>query len=301
MVYLLIVSLIWAWSFGIIKGNLAGIDSNFVAFGRLFLSMLIFAPMIRLRGVPRKDIARLVLIGTLQYGVMYLTYIYSFQFLKAYEVALFTILTPLYVTLVNNILKKRFFWVNLATTILAIIGAAIVETVQLSDTSLLTGFLIVQISNFCFAFGQIYYKEVMERLPHIKDEHIFSLLYLGAVAITAVFTLLLADLSSLRLNQTQLLSLVYLGIVASGIGFFLWNYGARRVNPGALAIFNNLKIPLAIAVSLIFFRESTSLPELMIGGGIIVIALVINEWVNKRQLISTNSGESLSFPQKNAQ
>ncbi len=300
MVYLLIVSLIWAWSFGIIKGNLTGIDSNFVAFGRLFLSMLIFAPMIRLRGVPRKDITRLVLIGMLQYGVMYLTYIYSFQFLKAYEVALFTILTPLYVTLVNNFLKKRFFWINLATTVLAIIGAAIVETVQLSDTNLLTGFLIVQVSNFCFAFGQIYYKEVMERLPHIKDEHIFGLLYLGAASITAIFTLLLTDLPSLRLNQTQLLSLVYLGIVASGIGFFLWNYGARRVNPGALAIFNNLKIPLSIAVSLIFFREAASLPELLIGGGVIVIALIINEWANKRQFISTNSGESLSFPQKKA-
>ena len=295
MVYLLIVSLIWAWSFGIIKGNLTGIDSNFVAFGRLFLSLLIFAPLIRLRGVPRKDIARLVLIGMLQYGVMYLTYIYSFQFLKAYEVALFTILTPLYVTLVNNFLKKRFLWINLFTTILAIIGAAIVETVRLADTNLLTGFLIVQISNFCFAFGQIYYKETMERLPHIKDEHIFGLLYLGAASITAITTLLLTDLPSLQLNRTQLLSLAYLGIVASGIGFFLWNYGARRVNSGALAIFNNLKIPLSIAVSLIFFHEPASLPELLIGGSIIVIALIVNELAIKHQHISANNDNPLSF------
>lgn len=298
MVYLLIVSFLWAWSFGIIKDNLAGIDSNFVAFGRLFLSMIIFAPLIRLRGVPRKDIARLALVGMLQYGVMYLTYIYSFQFLKAYEVALFTILTPLYITLVNNFLKKRFFWINLFTTILAIIGAAIVETIRLSNTYLLTGFLIVQVSNFCFAFGQIYYKEIMQRLPHIKDRHVFGVLYLGAAFITAIFTLLLTDLPSLQLSQTQLLSLFYLGIVASGIGFFLWNYGARRVNAGMLAIFNNLKIPLSIAVSLIFFHETTSLPELIIGGSIIVAALIINEWANKRQRTSTNTANVLSLPQK---
>ena len=44
--------------------------------------------------------------------------------------------------------------------------------------------------------------------------------------------------------------LVYLGIVASGIGFFLWNAGARRSAPGVLAVGNNLKIPLAAAVFL---------------------------------------------------
>lgn len=282
MVYLLLVSFIWAFSFGIIKDNLVGIDSNFVAFARLLIPAVLFLPFIRLQGLQRKTIAKLALIGMLQYGVMYITYIYSFQFLKAYEVALFTILTPLYVTLVNDFLKRRFIWVNLATTILAIIGSAIIVQARLIENTLLTGFFILQISNFCFAFGQLYYKDTLARLPHIKDRQIFGLLYLGAAFITGVTTLAFADLSTIRLDRTQLLSILYLGVIASGIGFFLWNLGARQVNAGALAILNNLKIPLAIIVSLVFFKESAHIPSLAVGGFIILAALILNEWAGRR-------------------
>lgn len=75
-----------------------------------------------------------------------------------------------------------------------------------------------------------------------------------------------------------MVDLVYLGVIASGVCFFLWNYEARRVNTGALAIFNNLKVPLAVTVSLLVFHESTDIPRLVTGGGIVLIVLILNEW-----------------------
>ena len=44
---LFIVSLIWAFSFGLIKDRLAGLDANFVAAARLLISLLIFLPFLR--------------------------------------------------------------------------------------------------------------------------------------------------------------------------------------------------------------------------------------------------------------
>ena len=44
-------------------------------------------------------------------------------------------------------------------------------------------------------------------------------------------------------------------MVASGLGFFLWNVGATRVGSGTLAVMNNAKIPLAVACSLLIFGE----------------------------------------------
>jgi len=38
------------------------------------------------------------------------------------------------------------------------------------------------------------------------------------------------------------------------------------VNAGALAIFNDFKIPLAVAISLLVFGEQTNLLNLLIGG-----------------------------------
>ncbi|MEJ5203017.1 MAG: EamA family transporter, partial [Anaerolineales bacterium] len=72
------------------------------------------------------------------------------------------------------------------------------------------------------------------------------------------------------------------GLVASGIGFFLWNFGARRTNAGALAIFNDLKIPLAVTVSLLVFGEKTNVLNLLTGGALVLAALAINEIAARR-------------------
>src|SRR5664279_5131974 len=119
---LFIVSLIWAFSFGLIKDRLSGLDANFVAAARLLISLLVFLPFLRPGKLPRKLGLRLTAIGALQYGVMYITYIASFRFLKAYEVALFTIFTPLYVTLFNDLFARRFKPLNLLTASLAVLG-----------------------------------------------------------------------------------------------------------------------------------------------------------------------------------
>jgi drug/metabolite transporter (DMT)-like permease len=79
------------------------------------------------------------------------------------------------------------------------------------------------------------------------------------------------------ITPTQTWILVYLGIVASGVGFFLWNLGATRVSAGTLAVMNNAKIPLAVACSLLFFGESADLPRLLLGGGLMAVAVVLAE------------------------
>jgi drug/metabolite transporter (DMT)-like permease len=79
------------------------------------------------------------------------------------------------------------------------------------------------------------------------------------------------------LSHAQVWTLVYLGVVPSGICFFLWNVGARRTNAGTLAAFNNAKIPLAVLVSLLVFGEQARIAQLAIGGILILVAVVVNE------------------------
>ncbi|MBU2493725.1 MAG: EamA family transporter [Bacteroidetes bacterium] len=277
MIYLLIVSVLWAFSFGIIKGNLTGLDSNFVAFVRLFIPFIIFVPFLKISGLKNKIKISLIFNGGIQFGLMYIFYIYSFQFLKAYEIAVFTILTPLYVTLINDIFQNKFNKLFFTTSVLSIIGAGVIVFQNLDRTNFLLGFIILQLSNLCFAFGQIYYKRIMNHTESASDKNVFGLLYLGAMIITFVFSMFTTDYTNLEINNTQVLSLLYLGAAASGIGFFLWNYGARRTDAGALAIFNNLKIPLGVAASVFLFGEDGNLLKLLFGFLIICAALIINE------------------------
>ena len=277
MLYLLIVSLIWAFSFGLIKGNLTGLDPNFVAFIRLLISFLIFIPFLRIKMLSTSNKLKLIFTGIIQYGIMYSAYIFSYQYLKAYEIALFTIFTPLYVTFVNDLLEKRFHKLFFVSSLIAVGGTYIIMQNKLGNQNILLGFLLVQLSNICFAFGQVFYKKVMADVKGIKDRQIFALLFLGAVLFTGIASAATTNFQQLTVTTDQVLVLIYLGIIASGLGFFLWNLGARKTNAGSLAIFNNLKIPLAIIVTLIFFGEEANILRLSIGSIIILFALFLNE------------------------
>ena len=288
MIYLLIVSFIWAFSFGLIKGNLTGLDSNFVAWIRMSVSLVVFVPFLRIKGIERKLAVKLIVLGMLQYGLMYITYIYSYQFLKAYQVAIFTIFTPLFVTLINDILEKRFHPLFLAVAILAITGTAIIVNKQIHQNDIRIGFFIIQVSNLCFASGQVWYKKIMSRYNDIKDANIFGLLYFGAFIITFIAALSTTEWSTLQVSTKQIFTLLYLGAIASGLCFFLWNYGAKKTDIGALAVFNNMKVPLAVTCSILFFNEKGSIPRLLIGGVIILAALFINEWLIRKKPVVIN-------------
>jgi drug/metabolite transporter (DMT)-like permease len=284
MVYLLLVSVLWAFSFGLIKGVLTGLDSNFVSFVRLAIALLVFLPFWRPGCVPRKTARQLMAIGAVQYGLMYITYIYSFRFLKAYEAALFTIFTPIYVTLLSDFLRRRFNLVFLVTAVMAVIGTGVIVANGAMQNDILTGFLLLQVSNLAFAFGQIFYRDVMSSAGKVSDWQVYAYPYLGGTLLTLVSTTISGGWQSLAIiTSRQVLTLLYLGAIASGLCFFLWNMGARRVDVGALAIFNNLKVPLSVAVSLLVFGETANIRSLTIGGLIIVVALAINEYAVYRR------------------
>lgn len=277
MLYLFLVSLIWAFSFGLIKTGLASVDSNLVAAIRLGLALILFLPFFRSRAVDRSTAVRLVLIGAVQYGGMYVSYLYAFRFLKAYEVALYTVLTPLYVTLLSDVFQRKMHWVNLGAVGLAITGAWIVQGGEGWRWVSLTGFLAVQVSNLCFAFGQIYYRQVLAGRV-ISDRQVFALLYLGGLLVAGLSAGVFTRWNAVNISTVQWLYLLYLGVIASGLCFFLWNVGARQVEAGTLAIFNDFKFPLAVAVSLVVFGERANLFNLAAAGGLITLALVINHW-----------------------
>jgi drug/metabolite transporter (DMT)-like permease len=258
---LVLVSFIWAFSFGLIKRHLAGIDSTFVTAARLGLALLVFLPFLRLRGVGARTTATLAGIGAVQFGLMYLAYIESFRYLRAYEAALFTITTPIFVTLLADALEGTFRLRALLAALLAVIGTSFV-TVKSADFKItLTGLALVSLSNAAFAIGQVLYRRLRERQATLRDRDVFAVLY-GGGFLVAVTTMLLKD-ASVTLAPPQLWTLLYLGVLASGVGFFLWNVGATRVGAGTLAVMNNLKIPLAVAVALLAFGEQANLPALI--------------------------------------
>lgn len=256
MSHLLVVSLLWAFSFGLTKGLTAGLDGTFIAAARLGLALLVFLPFLRWRGLDGRLATTLAAIGAVQFGLMYLAYNESFRHLQAYEVALFTLTTPVLVTLCADALDRTFRLRALGAAALAVAGSAVVVFSAAPVGATVTGFLVVQLANAAFALGQVAYRRVRQRHPGLRDAQVFALPYAGAFLLTAAVAAVRGELAPAAPTTVQWLTLAYLGVLASGVGFFLWNLGATRASSGTLAVMNNAKIPLGVACSLLFFGES---------------------------------------------
>jgi drug/metabolite transporter (DMT)-like permease len=272
MILLLIVSVIWALSFGL-TAQVSGLGAPFVAAARTVLAALVFLPFVRVKGLSAKRVLVFAGIGALQFGLMYLLYIASFRWLRSSEVALFTIFTPLFVTLVSDLLQRRMSWIFLATASLAVLGTGICVWSGLGKTGIFRGFLLMQAANLCFALGQVLYRHLAPATG-LRDRDLMGLLYLGATVVAVAMAAPSVQWDRvLGMSRHQLAVLVYLGVVASGLGFFLFNAGARRTDIGSLAIFNNMKIPLAILASGFVFHEAVDWTRLVVGGAVIACAL----------------------------
>jgi drug/metabolite transporter (DMT)-like permease len=278
MQYLILVSIIWGFSFVIIKGTLVSLDANFVSFIRLLLSFIAFVPFMRWTGIRTSEKLQLMFIGAVQFGLMYVAYVAAYQYLPAHVIALMTTTTPLFVTVFHDIWGKKIHRVFFVAALLAVAGGAVLELPGQPWTASLHGIILLQLSNAAFAFGQIAYKRWMAARPAVRDAPIFGLMYFGAVLVAGAFSLATTNYHTLHLELRQALALLYLGIIASGICFFLWNAGARKVQEGTLAVMNNLKIPIAVIASLLILRETTDLLRLLAGCILFAAAL----WVNRR-------------------
>ena len=278
MGYLFAVTLLWAFSFSLIGVYLAGqVDAWFSVLIRVALAALVFLPF--LKKIPTPLAFKLMLIGALQLGVMYGFYYHSFLFLSVPEVLLFTVMTPLYITLLNDALNKQFNPQFFIVAFIAVLGAITIRYENL-DSNFLVGLLLVQGANISFAIGQVTYKRLMLN-KQLDDKTVFGWFFIGALIVASACYALFGDLNKLPSTSTQWGILIYLGIVASGLGYFMWNKGATLVNVGALAVMNNLLIPAGIIVNVLIWNRDADLLRLSIGAGVMLSALMVNQIMAK--------------------
>ncbi|MEZ6013524.1 MAG: EamA family transporter [Planctomycetota bacterium] len=276
---LLLASLLWAPSFPLVK-RLA-LDAELLTAIRLGLAALVFWALAARARAPRLAPALqlpMLGLGAVQFGAMYLLVHESYAHLAGHEVALFTVLTPFWVALFDGLAERRLRLRPFLAAIVASAGSLFLCRLDVRAGAL-AGFLLVQGANMCFALGQVAYRRLALRrgLPHADA---FRWLYLGGALLSigaALWTVPSAALTDLAARPTtDHLTLLYLGVVPTALGFHLWNRGAAQVSAGVLAAANQLKVPLAVAVSLAPpFREAADLPRLAAASAVIALALAL--------------------------
>ena len=284
MKYLVLVTIIWAFSFSLIGEFLAGhVDSYFAVLVRVILASIVFLPFTDFKNIANSLKLKIMGIGIVQIGLMYIFFYKSFMYLSVPEVLLFTIFTPLYITLYYDFLKKKFTPLYLVSVSLAVIGAFVIRY-QGINSDFLFGFCLVQGANICFAIGQISYKYLMqqEKMKNIKHLSVFGYFHFGALIVSVIAFLAFGNFDKISPSFIEWGVLFWLGLVASGLGYFLWNRGACTVDAGVLAIMNNILVPAGLLVNIVIWNKDVNYLTLFIGGSLIMLSLYVHYFIMKR-------------------
>lgn len=276
-----LVTAVWAASFSLIGEFLAGhVDGYIAVFIRMILALLVLLPWYRPRQQPWSIQLRLMAIGAIQIGLMYIMLYQAFLYLTVAEVLLFTIFTPLYITLIDEVgfARRRLPWRWWLAAVLAVLGAAIIRAEGSLSTNFLIGFAYIQAANLCFAAGQVFYK----RLPlgnSRQQSQSFALFFAGATLVSGLAILGFADHSRWPTTTLQWGILIWLGCGASGLGYLAWNLGTKLVNTGQLATMNNMLIPAGLLINFSFWGQTVDWFRLALGSAILLLSV----WVASRQ------------------
>ncbi len=277
MPYLSAVTVLWAFSFSLIGVYLAGkVDSDFAVLMRVAIAALVFIPFTRWQGLPHKLIGGFWLAGALQFGITYLCLYRSFNVLTVPEVLLFTVLTPIYVTLLDDALARRFNPWSLVAALVAVGGGIIIRFERLEGEYLI-GFLLLQLANATFAAGQVLCRQLLARYPTEQPLHrFFGHFFLGAMVLALPSFLLFGNPDKLPQTAIQWGVLIWMGLFATALGMFWWVKGSTRVDAGTLAIMNELHVPAGLLVNILIWNREANLPRLALGGAVILASLWLN-------------------------
>ena len=277
MSYLLIVNLIWSFSFSLIGQYLAGqVDSDFAVLARVAVAALFFLPFTVWRGLPVRLAAGFWLAGALQFGITYLCLYRSFSVLTVPEVLLFTVLTPIYVTLIEDALERRFNRWALFAAAVAVGGGILIRWQPLAG-DFLWGFVLLQIANATFAAGQVLCRHLLLRHPvELPLYRFFGHFFLGALVLVLPSFLIFGNPDKLPVTAVQWGVLLWMGLFATALGLFWWVKGSVRVDSGTLAVMNELHVPLGLLVNLLIWNRDADLAKIALGGSVILLSLGIS-------------------------
>ena len=290
MPYLLIVTVLWAFSFSLIGQYLAAqVDSDFAVLLRVLIAAAVFLPFTVWRGLPQRLLAGFWLAGALQFGITYLCLYRSFAVLTVPEVLLFTVLTPIYVVLLDDALQRRLnHWALLAAAVA--VGGGIIIRFQPLQGDYLVGFLLLQLANFTFAAGQVLCRRLLQHYPVSQPLYrYFGHFFLGALLLALPSFLLFGNPERLPQTGMQWGVLVYMGLFATALGMYWWVKGSVAVSAGTLAIMNELHVPAGLLVNVLIWNRNVDLPRLALGGAVILASLYINR-LGRRTALAGQTG-----------
>ena len=217
-----LLCLIWGFNFVVMKtANFYFSPETFVTyrFGLGAIVLVAFVLFRKLPAPPKKDWFWIFLSSAFQISIGALLCQYCFKFLPAGLVSMLNYTMPVWVTILAYFfLNEKLTTKKICGVILSIIGIGVLMNVDISGK--ISVMFIAILAAISWAVGNVIMKAKLSKCNPIT---LATWQMVTGAILLAIYTATLGDMEA-RWTLTSIACLLYNGILASALAFFLWAY-----------------------------------------------------------------------------
>ena len=274
----ILVAIIWGLSFVAARIVLETLTPVLLATVRFIIASIIFLPVLIIKRdleikITRRDIQELVVLGFLSISIYFWLQYTGVQLAGAGISALLVVgLIPIITGFAASfILKERFMSFKVVGTILGLLGVSLITVpslfVENFDRRFYIGVASLLGNTVCFSLYSTLSRRLIQRIgkPALVTAYvtIFGTIALIPMSLTSEWSLIYS------LNPFQWISILYLALVCSGGGYYLWNFSLSKLEAVRAAVWLYIEPIAAFIGEAIIFGVIPSTLTLL--GGIFIL------------------------------
>jgi len=281
---LFIATLAWSFSFILVKVGLKEITPITFASLRFLLATAFllclkpfFGNVFKSKGVRKSDLPKFLILGLSGVTGYHLFFFLGINYTTAISASVLGNTAPIFIAILSAIfLKERMNWMKITGILIAFIGTICIITKlePVLFSSHVVGDILIVASILSWAIYTIVGKPMLQRYEPMMVTFYSMLVGTPFLVIAALAKEDVRIIANLSIGLWIIV--VYLAIVCSAIGYFLWYEGLKRMEPSKAGVFI-FTIPIyTIILSILFLGETLTYP-IVLGTILVMLGVYLTE------------------------
>jgi len=282
-IILILVSLVWAGSFIVVKIVTEEINPIHLGFLRFIVAtpLMFLILLIRKKGnyIPAKELPSLSILGLTGVTLLYLFQFVGINYTNASTSAVLINTNVIFIALLSVLFlkeplsKKRILGISLS-----FLGVVVIVLSNLQEENFnlhnlfFIGSILILLSALCWAIYSIIGKQLLKKYDTLTVTT-YAFGFGTLFYIPFIFSSIIFSIQKISLNV--LLAVFYLAIICSVFGYVGWYYALKNIEASKAAVFLNL-IPL-FAIAMSFFLGETIASFFLLGATLIIYGVYLTQ------------------------
>lgn len=271
-------SVLWGVSFIATKVALSGLNPMGVMLIKFMISSVMFSALFSIRGeeLPRKDIKWFVLSAFFGSFAYFFLEGSAINMLNASSASLILATEPVVIMVMSYFfVGERMNWIKRISIPVSILGVWLIVKGSSGDDSIL-GYVLMFSAVLCWGTFVIISSRLNGKYSEVQisgmQSFIALLLYLPLIGVVEIYDF----------SIEHILSLLYIGIVPSGIALFLYLYSLKTIGNSTTSMFINF-VPVVTSIIGILYLGETLLLTKVIGGLVVITVIMISLYIDLKE------------------